>query len=156
MNVEGKMARGILLVLLVVLMGVGFSLVAHAGEATGKPQTQSEKSAPALEPQPEKKAMLDLKMSSEKTVAVELTNSVPVRGVQFIVSGVNITEVRATKRTTGFLTKFNEKNGAVIVISTSEERIAPGKGSIAEIVCDKPGSAKLSEVRMAGSNREPL
>ena len=153
---EGKMARGIWLILLVVLMGAGFSLIAHAQQASVT--SPKEKSAPALElqPQPEKKATLDLKVSSEKTVAVELTNSVPVRGVQFIVSGINITEVRATKRTTGFLAKFNEKNGAVIVISASEERIAPGKGSIAEIVCDKPGSAKLSEVSIAGSNREPL
>ncbi len=148
MNVEGKMARGICLILLVALMGAGFSLIAHAQQASVT--SPKEKSAPALEPQPEKKATLDLKVSSEKTVAVELINSVPVRGVQFIVSGINITEVRATNRTTGFLAKFNEKNGAVIVISTSEERIAPGKGSIAEIVCDKPGSAKLSEVRMAG------
>jgi hypothetical protein len=74
---------------------------------------------------------------------VELQNDVPVRALQFAVTEAKITEVRTTDRTKGFLAKFNDKNGKVIILSTAGEEIPPGKGSIAEIVCDKPASAKL-------------
>jgi hypothetical protein len=139
---------------IVFLLSAGLSLISHAGEANVKPQ--KEKAEAVVKPQSEKKATLKVVASSDKAASLEMINSVPVRGVQFILSGANITEVRTTKRTAGFLAKFNEKNGAVILVSTSDDRIAPGKGSIGEIICDKPGSAQLSGIRIAGSNREPL
>ena len=74
---------------------------------------------------------------------VELQNDVPVRALQFAVTDAKIAEVRTTDRTKGFLAKFNEKNGKVIILSTAGDEIAPGNGAIAEIVCDKPASAKL-------------
>jgi len=124
-------------------------------EETGVKSQKVEK-AVKVQPKLEKKATLKLKSGSGQSLGVELINTVPVRAVQFMVSGVKITEVRTTTRTTGFLAKFNEKNGSVILISTSEEKIAPGKGSITEIICDKPSSAQLSGIKIAGGNREPL
>ena len=147
----------------VFLLGTGVPLISQAGEATVKPQ--EEKAAPVksqpekkatLKSQSEKKATLKVKAGSGNTLNVDLINSVPVRGMQFTISEVKITEVRTTERAAGFLAKFNEKNGAVVLISTAEERIAPGKGPIAEVICDKPGSAQLSGIKIAGGNREPL
>lgn len=82
--------------------------------------------------------------------AVELRNDIPVRALQFTLTGVKITEVRTTSRTKGFLAKFNEQNGKVIILSTAAEEIAPGKGVVAEIACDKPASAKLADVNIVG------
>ncbi len=153
LKVEKRIVKYVLITMAVFLLGAGAPLVSQAGEATVKPP--EEKAAP-VKSQPEKKALLDIKAGSGNTLNVDLTNSVPVRGLQFTLSGVKITEVRTTKRAAGFLAKFNEKNGAVVLISTAEERIAPGKGPIAEVICDKPGSAQLSGIKMAGGNREPL
>ena len=150
---EKGIVKYVLITMAVFLLGAGAPLVSQAGEATVKPP--GEKAAP-VKPQPEKEALLNIKAGSGNTLNVDLTNSVPVRGLQFTLSGVKITEVRTTKRAAGFLAKFNEVNGAVVLISTAEERIAPGKGPIAEVICDKPGSAQLSGIKMAGGNREPL
>ena len=150
---EKGIVKYVLITMAVFLLGAGAPLVSQAGEATVKPP--GEKAAP-VKPQPEKDALLNIKAGSGNTLNVDLTNSVSVRGMQFTISGVKITEVRTTKRAAGFVAKFNEKNGAVVVISTADERIAPGTGSIAEVICDTPGSAGLSEIKMAGSNREPL
>ena len=142
-----------LLILLVFLLSVGFSLISQAEEKTVNSQKEK---AVKIESPSEKKTTLKLGASSGNAIGIDLTNSVPVRGLQFTISGVKITEVRTTERTAGFLAKFNEKNGSVILLSTSGDKVAPGEGSIAEIICDKPGSAQLSGVKMAGSNREPL
>jgi len=80
------------------------------------------------------------------SVKVELSNATLVRGVQFTLSGAKITEVRTTERTKGFLAKFNEKSGKVLMVSASGANIPPGTGSIAEIICDKPKGASISEV----------
>lgn len=85
--------------------------------------------------------------------AVELKNDIPVRAVQFALTGVKITEIRTTPRSKGFLAKFNEQNGKVIILSTAADEIAPGKGVIAEVVCDKPASAKLAEVKIVGKKQ---
>ena len=151
---ERKRAKDILIALLVSLLSVGLSFISQAEEAAIKVKPEKEKAA--VEPQAEKKATLTLKASSEKALSVEMMNSVPVRGAQFIISGVKITEVRTTKRTAGFLAKFNQENGKVILLSTSGDKIAPGKGSIVEVICVQPKSAQLSAIKIAGGNREPL
>ena len=140
--------------LLIVLCTAGVPLSALAEENV-TPGVKVE-AAPAQQPQVEKKAVLTLNPVSEKVLGVDLSNTVPVRGVQFTVSGVAISELRTTKRTAGFLAKFNEKNGKAIILSTSGASVAPGKGAIAEIICDKPSAATLSEVQIAGENRERL
>lgn len=151
---ERKIVKYILITTVVFLLSAGLSMISPAEEATIKVKPEKEKAA--IAPKAEKKATLNIKAGSGNTLGIELVNSVPVRGTQFTISGVKITEVRTTKRTAGFLAKFNEKNGIVILISTSDDKIAPGNGSIAEVICDKPGSAQLSGVKIAGSNREPL
>ena len=151
---ERKRVKDSVTILLIFFLVAGFPLISTAEEATIKVKPEKEKAA--IAPKAEKKAALNIKAGSGDTLGVELVNSVPVRGTQFTISGVKITEVRTTKRTAGFLAKFNEKNGIVILISTSDDKIAPGNGSIAEVICDKPGSAQLSGVKIAGSNREPL
>ena len=87
---------------------------------------------------------------SKDLATVELQNEISIIGIQFALTGVKITEVRTTDRTKGFLAKFNEQNGKVILLSTTGDQIAPGKGAVAEIVCDKPGSAVLSGVKIVG------
>ena len=91
---------------------------------------------------------------SKTTARVVLNNDVPVRGVQFTVEAVKVTEVHTTERTAGFLAKFNEKNGMVLMVSASNDVITPGKGPIAEIICDKPGDAKLSGVKIVAVKDE--
>lgn len=90
-----------------------------------------------------------LSVSGAKDCAkIELINESPVRAVQFDLTGVQITQVRTTDRTKGFLAKFNEQNGKVILLSTAGEGIAPGKGAVLEVVCDKPDAAVLSGVKI--------
>jgi hypothetical protein len=93
---------------------------------------------------------LSLKAGGKNTAKLELQSDIPVRALQFSVTGAKITEVRTTGRAKGFFSKFNEKNGMVIVLSTAGEEIAPGKGEVAEIVCDKPATAKLADVKIVG------
>ena len=93
-------------------------------------------------------ATLKIVGGSGNTVGIDLKNNVPVRGVQFTIKGVKATEVRTTSRTAGFLADFNEKSGIVILVSTSGKEIVPGTGLIAEIICDKGGSASLSEIKI--------
>ena len=150
---ERKIVKDILIItLLVSLLSGGVPFISQAEEAAVTPEREKA----AVEPQAEKKAIITLKASSDKVLSVEMINSVPVRGAQFTIGGVKITEVRTTKRTAGFLAKFNENNGAVILLSTSGNKIAPGKGSIAEVICDQSKSAQLSAIKIAGGNREPL
>ena len=94
---------------------------------------------------------LTVEATSTGIANLKLENEIPVMGIQFTLTGVQITEVRTTDRTKGFLAKFNEQNGKVIILSTAGDRVAPGKGAVAEIVCDKPGSAVLSEVKIVGN-----
>jgi hypothetical protein len=89
--------------------------------------------------------------TSKQIATVKLENEIPVMGMQFTLTGAKITEIRTTDRTKSFLAKFNEQNGKVIILSTTGDRVAPGKGAVAEIVCDKPGSAVLSEVKIVGN-----
>ena len=139
-----------------LLSGIYFYSSAGAAEPAAKPAKAVK--APAVKPAEQAKAPADAEkpaagpaaepsvqlVPGAKGVAkVELQNDVPVRALQFAVTEAKITEVRTTDRTKGFLAKFNDKNGKVIILSTAGDEIAPGKGAVAEIVCDKPASAKL-------------
>ena len=93
---------------------------------------------------------LSVVAASKDLATITLQNEISVQGVQFELTGVKITEVRTTDRTKGFLAKFNEQNGRVILLSTTGDKIGPGAGAVAEIVCDKPGSAVLSGVQIVG------
>jgi len=92
----------------------------------------------------EEQIPLKLVKGPDKNIAlVELQNPVPVAGVQFKIEGARMTEVRTTKRTAGFICKFNDANGMVLMVSATGDEIAPGSGSICDIVCDNPDAAKL-------------
>jgi hypothetical protein len=93
-------------------------------------------------------AILKIGSVSDKSASVDMVNTGPVRGAQFTVSGVKMTEVRTTPRTAGFIVKFNEANGMVVILSTSQATIPPGKGAIAEVICDKPAKASLSGTKI--------
>ena len=97
----------------------------------------------------DKDATLKIVAGSENVFGIDLNNNVPVRGAQFTIEGVKITEVRTTTRTEGFLAKFNKESGIVIMISTSGGKVAPGTGLIAEIIGDQKGSASLSKIKIA-------
>jgi len=108
-----------------------------------------------VEKKPQTSRMVDSEEANLKivdgtgnTVGIDLTNNVSVRGVQFTLEGVKMTEVRTTSRTAGFLADFNKESGIVILVSTSGNEIAPGRGLIAEIICDKGGSASLSGIKI--------
>ena len=155
-----------LMILLFVFVVAGLPVIAKAEKATTKPQkekspveTKQTEKAPVKKTQA-KKATLEVGTVSGNTAFIELTNTVPVRGVQFTVNGVKLTEVRTTTRSAGFLAKFNEENGIVVMVSLTKEEMPAGKGPIAELVYQKAppsGSAiSLSAVKIVGSNREEL
>jgi hypothetical protein len=99
--------------------------------------------------EPRQDAILKLVEVTENMFGIDLKNNVSVRGVQFTLEGVTIIEVRITNRSEGFFASFNKENGKVIMASLSGDEMPPGKGLIAEIVCDKSGYARLSEVKIA-------
>lgn len=146
----------IFLVFLIVFMLTGLSSISRAGEA----EIEKKKGKAPIENTQEKKATLKLVSGSGNKSGIDLTNTVPVRGVQFTVNGVNLTEVRTTSRTASFMAKFNEANGRVILVSLTKDEIAPGKGPIAEIIYEKAPSSGtaigLSNITMVGRNRERL
>ena len=93
--------------------------------------------------------ILNLVEVSESILGIDLTNDVPVRGVQFTLEGPEITDVLTTSRTEGFFAQFNKENGKVIMLSLVGDSINPGMGPIAEIVCDHTDSAaSLSGVKI--------
>ena len=96
-----------------------------------------------------KDAKLKIVPGKENLIGIELENTVPIRGVQCTLKGAKISEIRTTERTKGYLTKFNEATGILILVDMSGKKIPPGKGTIAEVVCDNPGSASLSDIKLA-------
>ena len=58
-------------------------------------------------------ATLKIVPVSETTLGLELTNSVPIRGVQFTLKDADISEIRATVRSKDFLTDFNKESGNI-------------------------------------------
>lgn len=99
--------------------------------------------------EPSDDAILKLVEVSGNILGLDLTNDVPVQGVQFTLEGPKITDVHTTSRTEGFSPSFNEENGRVILVSLSGGKITTGKGLIAEILHDNSGSASLSEIKIA-------
>ena len=100
--------------------------------------------------EPSEYATLTLLEVSGNTLGIDLTNDIPVRGVQFTLEGPEIIDVLTTSRTEEFSPSFNEENGTVILVSLSGDEIAAGKGLIAEILYDDDGggSASLSEIKI--------
>jgi hypothetical protein len=96
-----------------------------------------------------KDASLKLVAGEKNIHSINLENSIPIRGVQFVLEGVQITNVTTTERTKGYLANFNAESGAVIIVHTSGGKIEAGKGSIAEIVCAEGGSPTLSDIKLA-------
>ena len=133
-----------------------FLVGASCEKAQEEPATTTVKK---VEKKAKKKIQIPVKMGSEEAkinivdksdnvIGIDLANNVPVRIVQFIITGVKITEVRTTSRTESFYAKHNVENGKIVMLSPSNKTIAPGSGLIAEIICDKGGSASLSEVKI--------
>ena len=133
-----------------------FLSVSSCKKSQEEPKTKVEKE---VEKKVEKKLEDSRKVKSEdatlKIVAgsgnvfgIDLTNKIPIRGVQFTLEGAKMTDVRTTSRTTGFLASFNAESGIVILLSASGDKIAPGTGLIVEIICDKSSSASLSEIKI--------
>jgi hypothetical protein len=143
------MRKVYLIPLILCLSLAGFSCKKSQEEPKKKVEKKVEKKSQAATREESKESTLGIVDVAENTVGIDLTNSVPVRGVQFTINGVKPTEVRTTSRTKGFMTDYNEKNGKVIMVSLSGNTITPGTGIIAEIICDKGGSASLSEVKIA-------
>ncbi len=96
-----------------------------------------------------KDASLKLVAGEKNIHSINLENSIPIRGAQFVLEGVKITNVTTTERTKGYLANFNAESGAVIIVHTSGGQIEAGKGSIAEIVCAEGGSPTLSDIKLA-------
>jgi len=154
---------------LILLTGIYFYSSAGAAEPSAKPAAEpSVKSKGAAEPSAKpaagpaepsgkqagvKEPSVKLIPGAKSVAKVDLQNDVPVRALQFAVTEAKISEVRTTDRTKGFLAKFNEKNGMVIILSTAGDEIAPGKGAVAEIVCDKPASAKLVDGKIVWNKK---
>ena len=95
-----------------------------------------------------KNAFLKIVDLSDKLLGIELTNTVPVRGIQFTLEGVKISEVRTTAHTKGFLAEFNSESGAVIIISFSGDKIKVGKNQIVEVVYEMAEMANLSKIKI--------
>ena len=53
-------------------------------------------------------ATLKIVRESETALGIELTNSVPIRGVQFTLKGADMSEIRTTARSKDFLADFKE------------------------------------------------
>ena len=96
--------------------------------------------------EPQQDVSLHLVAISEDTVGIDLTNMVPVRGVQFTIEGLEIANVLTTSRSEDFIVSFNGENGKVLIVSLTGDEIAPGEGLIAEILFDGTSGARLSEI----------
>jgi len=117
-------------------------------ESAGKVEKTVKKKSIQIEAAGSKDATLKIVPGSGTTLGLELTNSVPIRGVQFTLEGADIREIRTTARSKDFLADFNKEAGKVVILSASGSKVAPGSGLIAELVCDTIGSAKLSEIKI--------
>ena len=149
-------------ILLILLIACTLSLAVHPAfgaekaPATAVPVEKAEKAAPEAavtppvekavptKPASEKKATIAINPLEKNTFGVDLENSIPVRGIQFTVNGMKMTEVRTASRTEGFMAKFNEDTGIVIVVSTAAEEIPPGKGPVLKILGEKLPDAEVS------------
>ena len=99
--------------------------------------------------EPQQDISLQLVDIAEDMVGIDLRNTVPVRGVQFTIEGVELADVLTTSRSEDFMASFNEENGRILIVSFAGDEIAPGEGLIAEILFDGNGPARLSEIVIA-------
>ncbi len=136
----------ILLILCLFLSGPSCKKSQEAAKTEAGKKVEKASQTPAIEKDEE--STLKIVASSDNVAGVDLTNRVPVKGVQFTIEGVKVTEVRTTSRTEGFLAEFNEKNGKVILLSLSGNKIDQGTGPIVEIICDEGESARLSGIKI--------
>jgi len=113
-----------------------------------KPDKPVRKKSTLVEAAGSEDATLKIVGGSGTTLGIELTNSVPIRGVQFTLKGADMNEIRTTSRSKDFLADFNKEAGKVVILSASGDKIAVGSGLIAELVCDKIDSASLSEIKI--------
>ena len=134
------------LILCLFLGGAGCRITKEEQKTTVKEKVEKKAQNPRRVES--KDATLKIVKGSGNTIGIELTNNIPVGGVQCTIEGVKMTAIRTTSRTADFLAKFNEESGIVILLSISRDRIAPGTGLIAEIVCDKSSFASLSEIKI--------
>jgi len=96
----------------------------------------------------EEDATLSIVSATSSSLGIELTNRVPIRGVQFTLKGAAMREIRTTTRSKDFLADFNREAGKVVILSASGDKIAAGSGLIAEVVCDSIEGASLSEIKL--------
>ena len=136
----------ILLILCLFLSGPGCKKSKEEAKTTVDKKVEKASQTPTV--RKDEESTLKIVTSSDNAVGVDLTNKVPVKGVQFTIEGVKVNEVRTTSRTEGFLAEFNEKNGKVILLSLSGNKIGQGNGPILEIICDKADSARLSGIKI--------
>lgn len=136
----------ILLILCLFLSGPGCKTSKEGAESTTGEKIEKASKTPNVAKDEE--STLKIVAGSDNAVGVDLTNKVPVKGVQFTIEGVKVNDVRTTSRTEGFLAEFNKENGKVILLSISGNKIDQGTGPILEIVCDKADSASLSGIKI--------
>lgn len=115
------------------------------GDGTGEEQPGDDDQSE----EPQQDASLQLVALSEDMAGIDLTNTFPVRGVQFTIQGVALADVLTTSRSEDFLASFNQENGRVLIVSLDGDEIPPGEGLIAEILFDGDGPARLSEIVIA-------
>ena len=146
-------------IVLVLSLGISSCKPAQDQPETKQVEAPKEKGEKAVEKAVEKKpiqieaagsedATLTIVPGSDTTLGIELTNRVPIRGAQFTLEGAVVSEIRTTDRSKGFLADFNKEVGKVVILSASGDKIAPGSGLIAEIVCSEIVSASLSEIKL--------
>ena len=165
----GAMKRVSAVWCILLIVGTGIAWYSQAAEVSqsppkkeekiaAEPQNKQKEKAAVQKSQPGKVATLTVKKGKGNIVRIDLVNSVPVRGVQFTITGIAMTEVKTTSRTTGFLAKFNEKAGIVIIVSTTGDEIAPGSGAIVEIVGERTPEAEigLTNTMIVGKDKKLL
>jgi arylsulfatase A-like enzyme len=120
-------------------------LIAESGK---KIEEAAEKSSQRTRIVESEIATIELVDKSDNSIGINLISNIPVQGVQFTIEGVKVNEVRTISRASGLVASFNKESGIIILMASSGKNIAPGKGLIAEITCDKVGSVNLSAIKI--------
>jgi len=116
------------------IKALGDEIISDQGEAedTNDPGTGNN-GADENEPKQVAPSQLRVGIQSGNSANIALFNEGKVAGVQFKVGGTQVTDVRTTARTEGFLATFDQRSGTVILTSISGKTIAPGIGPIVNI-----------------------
>jgi hypothetical protein len=118
-------------------------------ESGKKIEESAEKSSQRTRIVESENATIELVDKSDNSIGINLINDIPVQGVQFTIEGVKVTQIRTISRASSTVASFNKESGTIILMASSGGNIAPGKGLIAEITCDKVGSVNLSAIKVA-------